>query len=169
MSLHSNLSNTDKKLNWEKLVSPESELHLTLYDKDKNKTVDMNLVSEYFFSPLNQKRVSNFQIFAGDEDFVEQQLEEIRSQLPDSYRLFQNYPNPFNSTTIINFELPKEKYVKLILYNMIGEEQKILVQDNYGVGFHKVLLDAKELSSGLYIYKLETGGFVDVKKLVVLK
>ncbi len=167
--IHSNLSNTDKKLNWEKLVSPESELHLTLYDKDKNKTVDMNLVSEYFFSPLNQKRVSNFQIFAGDEDFVEQQLEEIRSQLPDSYRLFQNYPNPFNSTTIINFELPKEKYVKLILYNMIGEEQKILVQDNYGVGFHKVLLDAKELSSGLYIYKLETGGFVDVKKLVVLK
>ncbi|MBC8186154.1 choice-of-anchor D domain-containing protein [candidate division KSB1 bacterium] len=167
--IRSNFSNSDIKLNWEKLLNPKSELNLTLYDKSRNKTVDMNQVSEYFFSPLSQKRVSNFQIFAGDQDFVEQQLEEIREQLPDSYRLLQNYPNPFNSTTAINFELPKEKYVKLILYNMIGEEQKTLVQGNFGVGFHKVLLDAKELSSGLYIYKLEAGGFVDVKKLVVLK
>ena len=123
--------------------------------------IDKNLESDHYYYRLKQ--------IDSDGSYSYSEVLGISILPPNNFSLSQNYPNPFNSTTAINFELPRDEYVKLTLYNMIGKKQKILAQGNYGVGFHKVLLDAKELSSGLYIYKLEAGGFVDVKKLVVLK
>ena len=125
--------------------------------------------NSYTYCPFSNEFLSKFKIFVGTENFVEQQLQEINSQLPEKYTLFQNYPNPFNSTTTIKFELPKNVHIKLSLYNTIGEELKIITHGEYGAGNHKVLLNADELSSGLYFYKLETGGFVGVKKFLVLK
>ncbi len=135
--------------------------HGTSNKKHSYSFIDKNLESDHYYYRLKQ--------IDSDGSYIYSEVLEISILPPINFSLSQNYPNPFNSTTAINFELPKDEYVKLTLYNMIGEEQKILAHGNYGVGFHKVLLDAKELSSGLYIYKLEAGGFVDVKKLVVLK
>jgi hypothetical protein len=89
--------------------------------------------------------------------------------VPTQFELSQNYPNPFNPTTTIRFSLPQASQIKLTLYNMIGEQVAVLAEGTYETGNHKVTFDAGSLSSGTYIYRLESSDFVQVKKLVLLK
>lgn len=79
----------------------------------------------------------------------------------------QNYPNPFNPTTQIRFALPISGYVKLIVYDMLGREVARLADGLMGAGYHSVTWDASRVSSGIYIYKLSAGNFVQVKKMIV--
>ena len=89
--------------------------------------------------------------------------------VPFGLRLLQNYPNPFNPSTIINYQLLESGYVTLKVYDVLGREAKTLVNENQNAGEHTVLLDASNLSSGVYCYKLETAGYSCVKKFVKLK
>ena len=89
--------------------------------------------------------------------------------LPSSYSLSQNYPNPFNPATAISYSLPKNTFVKLIVYNSIGEEIRTLVNRNEEAGRYNVNFNAGELVSGIYFYRLETPEFNSVKKMIVLK
>jgi hypothetical protein len=146
-----------------------NDLNLTLYDVDRNKITDMRTINEYCFSQLRYNEISNFKILAGSRTYVDEQLKDIRSQIPEHFCLNQNYPNPFNSTTMISFELPQAVYVELKLYNMLGEEVALIAKGIYNIGHHKISLDADDLGSGLYLYKLETDSFVDIKKMLVLK
>ncbi|MFZ5515210.1 MAG: T9SS type A sorting domain-containing protein [Candidatus Zhuqueibacterota bacterium] len=86
-----------------------------------------------------------------------------------SYWLGQNYPNPFNLTTIISFNLPKKANVILTIYSLIGKEIDTIVNKEYNSGYYEILFDASNLTSGLYLYKLEADDFIEVKKFVVLK
>ena len=79
------------------------------------------------------------------------------------YVLFQNYPNPFNPNTKIEFELPKNENVKLIIYDLLGREVNTLVNDNLSAGKHEAVFDGLNLSSGIYFYKLETEKFSQTK------
>jgi len=88
---------------------------------------------------------------------------------PSEFVLYQNYPNPFNPSTTIKYSLPEAGAVKLVLYNMLGEEVKVLVSELQEAGVHKINFNANELGSGMYFYRLETSGFVDVKKMLLLK
>lgn len=88
---------------------------------------------------------------------------------PNEYRLYQNYPNPFNNSTSISFNLQENVKVKLIIYDSLGRQVKILVDKEFQPGFHTVNFTADDLASGIYIYKLEGGGFIDVKKMILLK
>jgi exonuclease III len=88
---------------------------------------------------------------------------------PSYFSLEQNYPNPFNPTTMISFKLYQKSKVKLSIYNLIGEEIKIITHQEYNAGYYKLLFNAEEFSSGLYFYKLEAGNFVSVKKMAFLK
>jgi len=88
---------------------------------------------------------------------------------PNTYVLNQNYPNPFNPITNIQFSIPKPGYVTLKIYNMLGEEVITLVSEKLSAGQHNYEWNASEFASGIYLYKLETSGFIESKKLILLK
>ena len=93
---------------------------------------------------------------------------------PKSYALHQNYPNPFNPTTTIKYDLKEGGKVTLKIYNILGQEVRTLVNKNETAGFKSVVWDGKDnagnlVSSGLYIYRLETGKFVKSRKMMLLK
>ena len=89
--------------------------------------------------------------------------------LPKEYVLLQNYPNPFNPTTIISFDLPEKSNIKLRIFNIVGKEIEIIKSGEYEAGHHEILFNIKNLTAGLYFYRLESNNFVDVKKMTVLK
>ena len=89
--------------------------------------------------------------------------------IPTEYQLAQNFPNPFNPTTKIRFGLPEASSVVLKVYNILGEEVAKLVNQELQAGFHTFNFDASQLSSGLYIYRIEAGNFVEVKKMMLMK
>ena len=86
-----------------------------------------------------------------------------------NFVLEQNYPNPFNPSTTITFSISSDQFVTLKVFNAIGEEVTTLVNGNLTVGVHKVNFDAQGLSSGFYIYRLESGNSVQAKKMIMLK
>jgi hypothetical protein len=91
------------------------------------------------------------------------------NDIPTEYALFQNYPNPFNPTTNIKFDLPKESNVTLKVYNILGAEVATLVNNVMSAGHQEVKFDASKYASGMYIYRLEAGSFVQVKKMLLMK
>jgi hypothetical protein len=95
--------------------------------------------------------------------------DEVDTQIPNKYELAQNYPNPFNPSTTIQFALPKAGVVSLKIYNILGEEVAELINREMNAGFKKINFDASHLSSGLYLYRISVGEFVDVKKMMLLK
>jgi hypothetical protein len=88
---------------------------------------------------------------------------------PDTYTLSQNFPNPFNPTTTINFTLPKDGLVKLVVYDITGKEVKVLANEIRTAGYHSISFDASNLPSGVYLYKLSAGNFVETKKMILTK
>ncbi len=94
-----------------------------------------------------------------------------KSNIPYIYDLAQNYPNPFNPSTTINFQLAKSGYVSLKVYDILGKQVADLVDENKSAGKYSIqfFAESKELSSGIYFYKLETPGFIQTKKMIYLK
>ena len=90
-------------------------------------------------------------------------------EVPSLFKLGQNYPNPFNPSTKINFSLPKSGEVKLTVYDSKGSEVETLVNENKQAGNYTVSFNASFLSSGLYFYKLTSGGYSEVKKMTFIK
>jgi hypothetical protein len=89
--------------------------------------------------------------------------------LPTEFNLYQNYPNPFNPETNIKFEIPKTQFVKISVYDIIGREIRTLVNAELQAGSHNIRFNSSGISSGVYFYKIESGEFVDVKKLIINK
>jgi hypothetical protein len=89
----------------------------------------------------------------------------------ENYRLEQNYPNPFNPSTNIEFSIPKREFVSLKIYNVLGEEIAVPVNDIINEGRYRYELNATalRLSSGLYYYRLQTGEFVQTRKMILAK
>ena len=89
--------------------------------------------------------------------------------LSAEFSLSQNYPNPFNPETVIEYSLPKLGDVSLVVYNLLGEEVTILVNESISAGNHQVIWDASNVASGIYFYHLQAGNFVQTRKMVLLK
>lgn len=96
-------------------------------------------------------------------------VEQYPSVNPNTLELLQNYPNPFNPSTKIRFVLPKSDHVTLKVFNLLGQEIETLVDAVHIAGEYEVEWNAKGLASGVYIYRLQAGEFVETKKLVLLK
>jgi hypothetical protein len=96
-------------------------------------------------------------------------IKQISEQIPNYYTLSQNYPNPFNPTTKIRFALPKNSFTKLGIYNILGGEVTTLVNDQLNAGTYEVVWSADNFPSGVYFFKLETGSFIDTKKMILIK
>ena len=94
---------------------------------------------------------------------------EFDIDIPNVFSLDQNYPNPFNPVTVIRFQLPEDSQVSLIVYDLLGREVSALVQDQKLAGYHQVNFDASNLASGIYIYRIQAGSFVQTKKMMLIK
>ncbi|MDD5087635.1 MAG: T9SS type A sorting domain-containing protein [bacterium] len=88
---------------------------------------------------------------------------------PKEYVLHPNFPNPFNATTQIGYELPKASRVTLAVFNLLGEEVASLVDEVQAAGMHTVVFEGSGLASGVYLYRMQTDGFVQTRKMVLLK
>lgn len=91
------------------------------------------------------------------------------NEVPSGYQLMQNWPNPFNPSTYIAFVLPKDDFVKLEVFDMLGNSIKTLVEGNHRAGTYNIFFDGEGLASGVYLYKLTTGNFTETKKMLMLK
>lgn len=93
----------------------------------------------------------------------------ISNEIPSSFSLSQNYPNPFNPVTKINFALPKSGMVTLKVYDILGKEVASLINEVKAAGTYSFDFDASSFTSGVYFYKLESNGFTDIKKMMLVK
>ncbi len=93
----------------------------------------------------------------------------VSGNVPAVYDLRQNYPNPFNPVTSIEFDLPRNEFVKLAVYNSIGQEVSVLVNGNMKAGSHKINFNAENRPSGIYIYKITAGDFTMTRKMSLVK
>lgn len=89
--------------------------------------------------------------------------------LPQQYSLSQNYPNPFNPSTTIRFSLPKNEFVQLKVFNLLGQEIATLVDSELNSGEYSVVFHAKDLASGIYFYQIKTNSFYKILKMELLK
>ena len=94
---------------------------------------------------------------------------EIEIGVPRKYDVSQNYPNPFNPVTKINFDLPENGLVNIRLYDILGREVTVIVNEVRNAGYHTVQFDGSKLSSGIYFYKMNAGKFSGVKKMSLIK
>ena len=104
-----------------------------------------------------------------DGSFEYSDVVEVEVSIPAVYALEQNYPNPFNPSTTINYSIAKDGFVKLAIYNMLGEEVATVVNATQKAGKYEVDFNANKLSSGVYVYRIEATNFTASKKLMLLK
>jgi len=89
--------------------------------------------------------------------------------VPAKYELLQNYPNPFNPSTSISYALPKDGFVNLKMYDVLGREIKTLISEFKKANIYTVDFNASDLSTGVYYYKINVDGYSDVKKMMYIK
>jgi hypothetical protein len=90
-------------------------------------------------------------------------------ELPVTYNLFQNYPNPFNPSSTIRIALPEAANVTLIIYNILGQRVRTLVDERLNAGYHNVRFDANGLASGVYFCRVRAGSYVATRKMLLMK
>jgi hypothetical protein len=95
--------------------------------------------------------------------------EELVGLRPESFALFSNYPNPFNPTTKIRYAISQTAFTSLEIYSILGEEVATLINEEKTPGVYEVNFDAANLTSGTYLYKLQSGSFTETKKMIILK
>jgi len=96
-------------------------------------------------------------------------IQPVSNEIPNTFLLSQNYPNPFNPATNIKFALPESGFVKLTVFDMLGREIETLVNKNMNAGTYNADWDAANYSSGVYFYRLHSGKFSEIRKMVLIK
>jgi hypothetical protein len=91
-----------------------------------------------------------------------------------SFKVYDNFPNPFNPTTTLQYDLPEDATVKIMIYDLMGREVKTLVNNQQTAGFKSIIWNASNnlgqpVSAGMYLYRISAGEFHSVKKMVLLK
>lgn len=136
---------------------------------------------EFTFNTTHTPLASDFQILdgvmvdlAGGIDAITNIEIGALKPMPTDYALEQNVPNPFNPSTTIQYRLPEAGEVQLVIYNLLGQEVRTLVQESMDAGFHSVVWDGmdefgKQVASGIYIYRLSVADFTQVQRMMLLK
>jgi plastocyanin len=89
--------------------------------------------------------------------------------IAEKFELKQNYPNPFNPSTNIEFRISDRSFVSLKVFNILGDEVASLINEEKAAGIYSVTFNASNLSSGMYLYKIQSGSFVETKKMILMK
>jgi hypothetical protein len=158
---------------------PENDSLICQYDSTKR---ELRLLAENGYNGETELKI---RAIDGDGDStevfvtVEVKLQvtgiEDLSGIPNNYELSQNYPNPFNPSTKIRYGLPSESKIRIVIYNILGQEVSILKNTTQSAGYHEVEWNASRLSSGMYIYRISaesTNGkskYTQVKKMLMVK
>ncbi len=180
-----NTSSVKFKIN---LVDAESGKVIDLLkEENKNNTFYKSLGYSVNVKDIGNKKVKLKLEFESDENVIstvynsivrdsiglnKQKYQQISLRLPEmikEYSLAQNYPNPFNPITTINYQIPKDGFVTLKIYDVLGKEAATLVNENKPTGRYNIEFNAGNLASGVYLYQLKVNDFVSTKKLVLLK
>lgn len=134
---------------------------------------NLNTVTEYAFEDKDLKTgVYHYRLKQTDYNgfyeyfYLNKEVEILR---PVDFKLLQNNPNPFNPSTNIEFTIPADGSVRLDLYDITGREVKNLISGNYSAGYYNVKFNADDLSGGVYFYRLTSGSFSLVKRMILLK
>jgi hypothetical protein len=140
--------------------------------------------SQYYYKTfvlnIDLSRIIQSDTFASVEDFALKVMrewfelcpvgvEEPEPQILPGKFYLSNYPNPFNVKTTIKYQLPVDAYVRLDIYNLLGEKVAMLVEEIQEAGYKSVIWEVSELSSGLYFYKLTAGDFTETKRMMLVK
>lgn len=96
-------------------------------------------------------------------------VENNHVDIPTKFDLLQNYPNPFNPTSTIRYDIPKTGFVNISVYDILGREVKVLVNEEKNAGHFEIIFDAKNLASGIYFYAIRAAGFTQSKKMILMK
>jgi len=96
-------------------------------------------------------------------------VKKLEGNIPSEFSLFQNYPNPFNPRTNINFAIPKNEFVTIKIFDILGKEVETLVNENLSPGTYSVDWNAYSHPSGIYFYRLQTESYVETKKMNLIK
>ena len=118
-------------------------------------------MSKYIWCVRNTGGISRYGIVSG--------IINISKSVPSEYKLFQNYPNPFNPKTKIKFDIKENTYVTLKIFDIMGKEISILINQNLNSGSYSADFDASLLSSGIYFYVLKADNFIDTKRMIIVK
>ncbi len=102
-------------------------------------------------------------------DTLATQIEFLNENNIHDFSLYQNYPNPFNPTTIIKYQLPMFEKIKITVFDVLGREVETLIDDEKPKGSYSIEFNASGLASGIYFYRMQTGSYVETKKLILLK
>lgn len=129
-------------------------------------TVSLNNTFTYLVSAFNTDTASGY---SNSSTIAVTIMDEFKQTIPTKYSLDQNYPNPFNPSTTISFGLPKQEFVTLKIYDVLGKEVTTLVNEEMSAGNYTKTWDAKDLSSGIYLYKLNAGKFTETKKMILVR
>ncbi|MFA5011455.1 MAG: T9SS type A sorting domain-containing protein [Ignavibacteria bacterium] len=137
------------------------------YDEAKMKAVSIMRTSKSLTrEEKDRKQIEDILLTKTEENKESATFSNI---VPDEYSISQNYPNPFNPNTKINFALPKQGFVSLKIYDITGREIKTLVNEVKQAGYYTVDFNGSNLSSGVYFYKIQSGDFSSVKRMVLVK
>ncbi len=125
---------------------------------------------------INLRQYNSAQIMIVDGIAVQTSWDQVvpvepedKTVMPSTFALSQNYPNPFNPSTTIRYDLPEAGFVDLRVYNSLGEEVAVLVNQEQVSGVYEVSFDASMLASGVYFYRINSGKFVTTKKMMLIK
>jgi len=119
-------------------------------------------------APINKKDTIDFMITSSDGILMTKQF--IFSYTgPKEFKLDQNFPNPFNPTTKIQYQIPQDAIVTLKVYDILGSEVATLVNEEQEAGYKEVQFNGVNFASGTYVYRLQAGDYVAIKKMLMLK
>ena len=146
-------------------AEPNELLKLTIWSAELRKESKLTLLSLTDITG----QTAHDTVLRYQPNAIWRSVAEKDDKLPESFALYQNYPNPFNPFTMIRFVIPDHTYVSLIVYNTVGQRVIQLVDDELESGTHEITFDASHLPSGVYIYRLQAGEYIENKKLLLLK
>ncbi len=148
------------KMSWEKISfinGSGTSSNLIKYDFTDNSLMGKN---KYYY------RLKQFDY---DGHYKYSDIIELNFVLPSKFVLNQNFPNPFNPSTTINYSIPKGEFVNLSIYDALGNKVVALVNEYKTAGYYSINFNGSNLATGIYLCRLESGSYSDIKKLILLK
>ncbi len=160
---------TQKKIN----IREISNLEFELYSKSKVSIPNReeSLLPTKPIQLLSSKTKadstgSRFALLISQNDLVNSEPE---AEIPSRFSLSQNFPNPFNPSTNIQFALPEDSQVKLQVFDLLGRRVRTLISKSMKAGYHEIVFDASDLATGVYLYRIQAGNFLETKKMLLIK
>jgi hypothetical protein len=142
---------------------------LVLHDAVTGEATDMLSTSRGRIINPDQLPDGRYRVYWGDDNLVKAAIAAGSPARPVTYRLYQNHPNPFNPVTSISYDLPHPGHVTIDIYNILGQKVIRLIDNFREAGSYETIWNGADVSSGVYFYRIRSGGFSAARKMVLLK